>query len=107
MSAPDEILPEPFLELATRQFVDSQTGMPHFLEMPPPDARAAFARLQSAPVGKPSARIEDVTLRVGPTGLVPVRIVRPPQASGALPGLIYCHGGGWITGDVNTYDRLI
>src|SRR5262249_35172655 len=44
---------------------------------------------------------------VGPTGSVPVRIIRPRQANDALPGLIYCHGGGWIAGDVNTHDRLI
>jgi acetyl esterase len=33
--------------------------------------------------------------------------VRPPASQDPLPVLIYCHGGGWIHGDAQTYDRLI
>jgi acetyl esterase len=36
-----------------------------------------------------------------------VRIVRPRDAGGKLPVVIYCHGGGWTYGDAETHDRLI
>jgi len=38
---------------------------------------------------------------------VPVRIVRPPRAVGALPVVMYFHGGGWVMGDRDTHDRLV
>lgn len=98
---------EPVLELATQAFVDSFAGRPPPPSLPPADARAALARLQSQPVGRPNAQIEDVTFSTGPTGSVAVRIVRPHDARAGLPVIIYCHGGGWICGDANTHDRLI
>jgi acetyl esterase len=58
-------------------------------------------------VGKPSAKIEDTVFPVGPTGSVPVRIVRPAGTVDVLPAVIYIHGGGWILGDRNTHDRLV
>jgi acetyl esterase len=64
-------------------------------------------QVQSIPVGKPSAKIEDITFPVGPTGSVPVRIVRPAGTADVLPAVIYIHGGGWILGDRNTHDRLV
>jgi acetyl esterase len=44
---------------------------------------------------------------VGPTGSTRIRIVRPPDATGPLPVLMYFHGGGWVLGDVVTHDRLV
>ena len=65
------------LEPVTEQFIASMAGQPMLYTLPPAEARAAFARLQSRPVGKPSARVDDVVFPIGPTGSVPVRIVRP------------------------------
>jgi acetyl esterase len=107
MTIPDEHNPEPSLDPVTQQFIDSMSGAPPFHTLPPTEARAAFEQLQSAPIGKPSAVITDLTLPVGPTGSVAVRIVRPPATQDALPVVIYCHGGGWIRGDAQTYDRLL
>ena len=59
------------------------------------------------PVGKPSGQIEDTSFPVGPTGSVPVRIVRPAGVAGPLPVVVYVHGGGWILGDRNTHDRVV
>jgi len=59
------------------------------------------------PVGKPGAKIEDTAFPVGPTGSVPVRIVRPACTVDVLPAVIYIHGGGWILGDRNTHNRLV
>ena len=95
------------LEPVTQQFVDSLADAPPIYTLSPADARSVLARAQSAPVGKPSAQIEDTAFPVGPTGSVPVRIVRPAGASEVLPVVVYCHGGGWILGDRDTHDRLV
>src|SRR5260370_461577 len=36
-----------------------------------------------------------------------MRLVRPQGKSGALPAVMYFHGGGWILGDKETHDRLV
>ncbi len=36
-----------------------------------------------------------------------VRVYRPENAKGTLPVVIYTHGGGWVLGDRETYDRLV
>jgi acetyl esterase/lipase len=36
-----------------------------------------------------------------------VRIVRPPDAAGTLPVILYIHGGGWVLGNAGTHDRLV
>ena len=98
---------EPVLELQTEQFVDGLADAPPIYTLSPEAARSVLIRAQSIPVGKPSARIEDIAFPVGPTGSVPVRIVRPPRAVGALPAVMYFHGGGWVIGDRDTHDRLL
>ena len=98
---------EPTLELHTQQFIDSLAGAPAIYTLSPADARSVLTRAQSIPVGKPSAQIEDITLPVGPTGSVPIRVVRPVGAAELLPVVMYFHGGGWILGDRDTHDRLV
>src|SRR5262245_1355699 len=36
-----------------------------------------------------------------------VRIVRPLEAIGTLPAILYMHGGGWVLGNAHTHDRLV
>jgi acetyl esterase len=98
---------QPALEPVTQQFVDSLAGAPPIYTLSPADARSVLERAQSAPVGKPSAQIEDIAFPVGPTGSVPVRIVRPAGTAEVLPVVVYFHGGGWILGDRDTHDRLV
>jgi acetyl esterase len=98
---------QPTLEIHTQHFIDSLAGAPPIYTLSPADARAVLARAQSIPVGKPSAQIEDIALPVGPTGSVPIRIVRPVGAAEALPVVMYFHGGGWVLGDRDTHDRLV
>ena len=105
MEENDEDTTDPILEPATQQFID-EAGLT-FLALAPDDARTAFSRLQSWPVGKPGTDIADMTFPVGPTGKVSVRIVRPRDLADPPPVAIYCHGGGWIAGDADTHDRLI
>jgi acetyl esterase len=97
----------PTLELHTQQFVDGLTGAPPIYTLSPAEARAVLERAQSIPVGKPGAQIEDTAFPVGPTGSVPIRIVRPNGGARTLPVVVYVHGGGWVLGDRNTHDRVV
>lgn len=64
--------------------------------------------VQADPVAASAATTtQDLVWKIGPTGQVRVRIVRPADASGALPAALYYHGGGWVMGDRNTHDHLI
>jgi len=99
----------PVLEPTTQAFIDSlsvHAGAPIYT-LSPTDARAVLAGAQAQPVAVLPAQIEDRVFPVGPTGNVSVRIVRPQNASGVLPVVMYFHGGGWVLGDKNTHDRLI
>ncbi|WP_151758914.1 alpha/beta hydrolase [Dictyobacter vulcani] len=98
------------LEPATLAFLkrlEAQGGPPLYT-LTPTDARNILVSVQrSSPVTPLPADVKDLTIPGGPTGQVSLRIVRPQGVSGTLPGIIYCHGGGWILGDKETHDRLI
>jgi len=52
----------------------------------------------------PEVRSEDRTIN-GPAGPIPIRVYWPPTAGdGALPAVVFIHGGGWSVGDLDTYD---
>ena len=95
------------LEPVTQQFVDSLADEPPLQTFLPAEARAILVRAQTAPVGKPRADIEDLDFPVGSASSVPVRIVRPPGVTQALPIVMLFHGGGSILGDKETHDRFM
>ncbi|MFN3432171.1 MAG: alpha/beta hydrolase, partial [Candidatus Sericytochromatia bacterium] len=77
-------------------------------ELPYADARAVLASVQADTVAASAATsTQDLIWKMGPTGQVRVRIVRPADAKGALPAVLYYHGGGWVMGDRKTHDHLI
>jgi acetyl esterase len=47
-------------------------------------------------------------LATGPLGPIPVRVYRGAgtAASGALPVLVFYHGGGWMLGDLDSHDWI-
>ena len=49
----------------------------------------------------------DIIIPGGPTGHVSIRIIRPIEHPEPLPIVMYYHGGGWVSGDKNTHDKLI
>lgn len=59
-----------------------------------------------ATIGMPLRTDVRVTGRVAEldTGLCPVRIYRPFGITGELPGIVYYHGGGWVTGGLDSHD---
>lgn len=100
-------LAAPMLEASTQTFIDRLKGAPPIPSLSLADARGALASVaNSAGEDLPDATIRDTMLPVGPTGHTNVRIIRPLNAPGILPAVVYIHGGGWVLGDVTTHDRL-
>jgi acetyl esterase len=96
------------LEPTTQAFVDSLAGGQPIQTLSPTEARDVLSSVQkAADVKLPDVQIKDVTLQLGPTGSVDIRVIRPAGAMGVLPAIIYIHGGGWVLGDRDTHDRLI
>jgi acetyl esterase len=64
--------------------------------------RDAAIRFQGKPV--PILHVEDRSIP-GPLGTIPIRVYRPSDET-TLPVVIYYHGGGFTTGDLDTHDGL-
>jgi acetyl esterase len=100
---------QPILEHTTQAFLDAlaaQGGKPIY-QLSYADARKVLEDAQSGDVAKLPADVEEKVLPVGPTGEVSIRIYRPKGVQGALPAVMYFHGGGWVLGSKNTHDRLL
>lgn len=99
----------PVVEFITQQFledINSQNGAPIY-ELSPTDARNVLSKVQDVNVITLPVDIDDYTIPVGPNGDLNIRIVRPKGNNKILPVVIYIHGGGWILGDKNIYNRLL
>ncbi|MCP5267345.1 MAG: alpha/beta hydrolase [Burkholderiaceae bacterium] len=81
-----------------------QHGSKPFEDLSVEDAREMIERVGYAIFGDGPAvaQLEDRRIP-GPHGEIPVRIYRPDVA-GALPLLVYYHGGGWVVGNLETVD---
>ncbi len=69
----------------------------------PGDAAAVVAGQMGVPAKQPVAKITDIQVQ-GPDGPLPARVYDPRVATGAAPVILYFHGGGWVTGNLDTYD---
>jgi acetyl esterase len=94
------------LEPASQQFVEATAKPPFLYELTPDDARAVLDDVQAAPIDKLPVDEHWITVPAA-VGDVRVRIIRPPDASGTLPVILYMHGGGWVLGNAGTHDRLV
>ena len=94
------------LEPASQAVVEATAKPPFLYELSPAEARAALDELQAAPIDKPPVNDRWTTVPAD-VGDVRVRIVRPPDAVGTLPVILYMHGGGWVLGNADTHDRLV
>jgi acetyl esterase len=94
------------LEQASQAFVEATAKPPFLYELTPAKARAVLDEVQAAPIDKLPVADRWITVRAD-VGDVRVRIVRPPDAAGALPVILYMHGGGWVLGNADTHDRLV
>jgi acetyl esterase len=82
------------------------TGLTFTPETTPEDRRAAMIAATTNPAF-PKQPVHEVGNRTipGPGGPIPVRVYRP-SADDALPLLVWFHGGGWVTGNLDTHDQV-
>jgi acetyl esterase/lipase len=97
----------PVLEPAAQAFGEATAKPPYLFDLGPVDGRKVVDEVQAGEIAKPAVDEEWVTVHGGPTGQVPVRIVRPAGVGGTLPVILYVHGAGWVFGDAHTHDRLV
>jgi acetyl esterase len=81
-------------------------GLPPIWEQGAEEARRAviqrYPDLSGPP--EPVKSVEDLTIP-GPAGRVPVRVYTPLDAGdGPLPAVVFFHGGGWVTGNLDTHE---
>ncbi len=103
MSAPQRTL-DP--DVATILAEIAAAGAPPTHQLSPAEARAGLQEMVDQRGGERVA-VAAVTERTvpGPAGAIPIRIYKPRVAED-LPILLFCHGGGWVLGDLETHDRL-
>ena len=97
----------PLLEPEAQAFVEATANPPYLFDLGPVEGRKAVDEVQSGEIAKPAVDEEWITVSGGPTGSVPVRIVKPAGSTGTLPVIIYIHGAGWVFGNAHTHDRLV
>jgi acetyl esterase len=97
------------LDSGAANVLAAMAGQPTLDSMTPPQARAmfsmAFPTMQAA---KPEvAEVRDLAAE-GARGSIPLRLYRPAgsAAKAVLPGIVFFHGGGWVIGDLETYDNI-
>jgi acetyl esterase/lipase len=94
------------LEPASQQLCDASSQPPFLYELGAEKARRVLDDIQAEPIEKLPVDSEWITVPAD-VGEVRVRIVRPENAAGPLPAVLYMHGGGWILGNADTHDRLV
>jgi acetyl esterase/lipase len=94
------------LDPQARAFLEqiAATGGPALHQLPVGDMRQLMLQMMVGAAPEPEAVGEVSDRQIpGPAGLIRVRVYSP-KATGTLPILIYFHGGGWVAGDLDTYD---
>ncbi|MFC4376441.1 alpha/beta hydrolase [Nocardia halotolerans] len=81
-------------------------GFPDVAAMDAAEVRAAISARRTAPQRLPDMRAaEDLTI-AGPGGDLPLRIYRPHHEGGALPVIVFAHGGGFVFCDLDSHDEF-
>ena len=78
---------------------------PQQARMAPTAADAAMAVMKNNNIPMPASMVDTMghTIPVA-GGSIHARSYRPKNATGALPGIVYYHGGGWVIATINTYN---
>ncbi len=100
----------PVLDSKTQWFLNflKEQNRPEVFDVPVETARQMQITAQAMFAGsKLPVDIEDRTISVGPKRKLDLRIFRPAGNRSPLPAVMYFHGGGWVLGNVETYDRFM
>src|SRR5689334_842482 len=95
------------LEPAAQELADATANAPYPVDLGPSAGRNVVDEVQSGEIEKPDVEIQDTAIPGGPAGVVSIRMLRPWDATEALPVILYTHGAGWVFGNAHTHDRLI
>ncbi|MDQ1381468.1 MAG: acetyl esterase [Actinomycetota bacterium] len=84
----------------------TDAGMTFTADATPESRRAVMLAATTNPAfpKHPVHEVADRTIP-GPADALPVRVFRPSAATG-LPVILWFHGGGWVTGNLDTHDQL-
>lgn len=94
------------LQLARMVAQAQAAGLPDFSELPPAAARGLYREiLAAADVAPADVAVSDRRLPREGGGTLGVRVYRPHGVEGA-PLIVYYHGGGFVLGDLDGYDRV-
>jgi acetyl esterase len=102
----DTALAPVVLEPASQAFAEATATPPFLYQLTPDEARKVLDDVQAEPIDKLPVDERWITVAAD-VGDVRVRIVRPQGVQGALPVILYMHGGGWVLGNAGTHDRLV
>ncbi len=93
------------LQLQRMLAAAAASGAPDLADLPPPAAREVYRQIFAAG-DLPPADVDVEERRVfGPGGDLGLRLYQPRWANGGPRGIVlYCHGGGFVLGDLDTYD---
>ena len=79
-------------------------NLPPVGQLTPAQARASVLERSAALPREPVASVQDHQIPVA-GGAIRVRVFTPHVAA-PRPALVYFHGGGWVTGDVETHEGI-
>ncbi len=86
------------------------SGRPPFEEYSRPEARALFlgGREILSPAPAPVAEIRELAIAGPDGGTSSVAAIprRRDRRRGEFPALVFFHGGGWVVGDLESYDAM-
>ena len=97
----------PVLEPRVQAFIEAIDRRPRLSEPELPATRRFVEAAQRVELTRPGVEVWDFEMPGAPSGSVWVRVLRPRGVIGALPAIVYMHGGGWVLGSVRTHDRLM
>jgi acetyl esterase len=94
------------LDPQARAMIDrtAALNLPPVSQMTPTEARASVRQRSEALPREDVASVRDHSVSVQ-NGAIGVRVFTP-HGVGTKPALVYFHGGGWVTGDVETHEGI-
>jgi len=93
--------------IAALLVLDARTGDSQAWTGSPARARHKLAASVAIVDDPPGERVFATDLDLaGPVAPIPARHYEPDGLDAPSPGLVYVHGGGWVTGDLDTHDAF-
>ncbi|MCY4618971.1 MAG: alpha/beta hydrolase [Chloroflexi bacterium] len=89
----------------TQAILDLRAGVPPFNGLTREKAREAMAVLRPEGELEPVAQVFEMAIP-GPAGGIPAWSYLPTDDTRDLPTVVYFHGGGWVSGSLDSHDAL-